>query len=286
MRNSAVDNPAFIARTIGDWLNSWRTTRPEQLKSYAEVPRLTMTRGQYTFATHCAACHTIGRGDGIGPDLRGVTAVRDRAWLSRFIVEPDKMMAERDPIALALLEKYEQVRMPNLGLSREDAAAILGYVEEQSAAAPAPAARRAATPVSTVAGGGSSRLTPIVDRYLRIQRALHADALDGTVVDARAIAAEALALGAPGRSIQAAAEKFQRAPDIRGVRDAFGALSDAIIRYAEEGKAGLGDYVTAAYCPMAKKYWLQTGQKVQNPYYGQAMSECGRIVPALPHLGR
>src|SRR5438445_2763797 len=64
MRNSGVDNPSFLARTIGDWLNSWQTASKAPLKSYAEVPtRLTLDRGQYTFANHCAACHTIGGGD-------------------------------------------------------------------------------------------------------------------------------------------------------------------------------------------------------------------------------
>jgi protein SCO1 len=41
--------------------------------------------GQYLFATRCAACLTIGHGDVVGPDLRGVTLMRDEAWLARFI---------------------------------------------------------------------------------------------------------------------------------------------------------------------------------------------------------
>jgi hypothetical protein len=247
---------------------------------------LTLTRGQYTFATHCAACHTIGRGDGIGPDLRGVTARRDRAWLSRFIVEPDKVMAERDPIALSLRDKYKQVRMPNLGLSVQDAAAILGYVDEQTAAAPAAMGRPSAAQASGPAGRPASELTPIVDRYLRIQRALHGDTLEGIGAEARAIASGAKSLGAGTQLMQAAAEEFQHAADITAARAAFAALSDAIITYARDRKAGLGDDVAVAYCPMARKHWLQSGDKVQNPFYGRAMSECGRIVSALPDLSR
>ena len=34
MRNSAVDNPSFLARTIGDWLDSWQNAKKETLKSY------------------------------------------------------------------------------------------------------------------------------------------------------------------------------------------------------------------------------------------------------------
>jgi cytochrome oxidase Cu insertion factor (SCO1/SenC/PrrC family) len=57
MRNSALDNPKFIARTIGDWLNSWQTPTNNALKSYAEAPTRTFNQGQYTFAYHCSACH-------------------------------------------------------------------------------------------------------------------------------------------------------------------------------------------------------------------------------------
>ena len=76
MRNSAVDNPKFLATTIGDWLNSWQTKSKTQLPSYADAPKLTLDQGQYTFRNHCAACHTIGRGDHLGPDLLGVTTTR------------------------------------------------------------------------------------------------------------------------------------------------------------------------------------------------------------------
>src|SRR5215218_4821774 len=66
MRNSAMDNPKFLSRTIGDWLNSWQTAKKSS-KSYADVPAFTFDQGEYTFRNHCAACHTIGRGDHFGP---------------------------------------------------------------------------------------------------------------------------------------------------------------------------------------------------------------------------
>jgi mono/diheme cytochrome c family protein len=56
-----------------------------------DAPRLSIPDpGQYIFATHCAACHSIGQGDKIGPDLLGVTSIRDRTWLRRFIATPEK----------------------------------------------------------------------------------------------------------------------------------------------------------------------------------------------------
>jgi mono/diheme cytochrome c family protein len=281
MRNSAMDNPSFMARTIGDWLNSWQTAPKEPLKSYAEVSRPTFSRGQYTFANHCAACHTIGRGDHIGPDLYGVTAVRERAWLSRFIVEPDKVVAEGDPIALSLRAKYKQVRMPNLDLNEQDAAALIDYIDEQSGTLPVTAGQAAQT---TVAPASDMNLTPLIDAYLRMQQALHGDSVAGLGEYARAAAAAAATLGSRGESIRLATGAFHSAGDVKAARTAFGQLGDAIMRVAKEVNAPLSDDVEVAYCPMAQKYWLQKAATVQNPFYGQAMPQCGRITPGLPDL--
>ena len=129
MRNSAVDNPQFLATTVGNFLG-WKDTTPKQ--SYAEARPLVLDPGEYFFQSQCSVCHTIGQGDKVGPDLLGLTARRDRTWLTRYIMAPDKMLAERDPIAVALFEKYQYARMPNLRLSSAEVAAVLSYVEARS----------------------------------------------------------------------------------------------------------------------------------------------------------
>jgi protein SCO1/2 len=283
MRNSAVDNPSFMARTIGDWLNSWQNAKKETLKSYTEVPaRLTLDRGQYTFANHCAACHTIGRGDHLGPDLLGVTAARDRDWLTRFIVAPDEVRAAGDPIALELRAKYKQVMMPRLDLGTDDAAALIDYIDRQGRAVREATGTSGETTTAVTTAGAN--LKPIVDPYLRIQLALNADSLGASRNDARSIGAEAAKFGASGAAIAAASGEFQKAADLRAARTAFAQLGDAIMIYAQESGAAIGDEIKVAYCPMAQKYWLQKGEKIQNPYYGKAMSECGRIKATLPSL--
>ena len=131
MRNSAVDNPQFLATTIGNFLG-WRDTKSG--KSYEEARPLSVGQGEYLFGSRCAACHTVGQGDKMGPDLAGVTLRRDRAWLARYVAEPDKMLAEGDPIATALFEKYKNARMPNLRLGSADVNAVLTYLETKSSA--------------------------------------------------------------------------------------------------------------------------------------------------------
>ncbi len=136
MKNSALDNPRFLSIMIGQYLDGWQHRAAEPLKSYAEAPKLsTADNGQYLFTSKCAACHTIGHGDRVGPDLAGVTRVRDRAWLTRYMETPDEVLAAGDPIATALFQQYKEVRMPNLRLSEADVAALIGYLAAQDAAA-------------------------------------------------------------------------------------------------------------------------------------------------------
>ncbi len=133
MRNSAVDNPRFLATTIGNFFG-WTSRQPA--KSYAEVSSSRMPeKREYFFQSRCGACHTVGNGDGVGPDLAGVTTRRDRAWLTRYLAEPDRVRAEGDPIAMALFAKYKNVPMPNLRLSGIEIAALLSYLELHGAAA-------------------------------------------------------------------------------------------------------------------------------------------------------
>ena len=132
MRHSAVDNPDFLASSMGTFFG-WRDMRGG--KSYAEARPLKVDNGAYLFASRCSVCHSIGQGDKMGPDLLGVTARRERTWLLRYIQVPDRVLASGDPIAKTLSEKYQSVRMPNVSLGGADAAAIVSYLETQSVAA-------------------------------------------------------------------------------------------------------------------------------------------------------
>jgi len=88
--------------------------------------------GKNIFEKTCSACHTIGQGAGVGPDLKGVTSRRDITWLLRWIQEPEKMRAEGDSIAMRLLEEHKNFPMPNYALSETEAIDILGYIAAES----------------------------------------------------------------------------------------------------------------------------------------------------------
>jgi protein SCO1/2 len=132
MRNSALDNARLLAVTLTRFADGWK--RPSTaVRSYAAATQLPVTKGQYLFSTKCAACHTIGYGDRVGPDLSHVTDRRDGSWLARYLAAPDEMLARGDPIARLLHDKYNSVNMPNLGLPTEDVTALIDYLRSEAA---------------------------------------------------------------------------------------------------------------------------------------------------------
>jgi protein SCO1/2 len=140
IRDSSMDNAQYIAVIIRDWLSSWGDRTPgtgNADQSYAEkrpLPASATDKGAYLFQTRCAACHTIGQGDSLGPDLLGVTAVRKRDWLAGMIAAPNEMLSKKDPVATALFIRYNELRMPNLRLGEVDVDALIGYLQSQDAA--------------------------------------------------------------------------------------------------------------------------------------------------------
>jgi len=105
--------------------------------------------GNKIFQEKCTACHTLGKGPLVGPDLNGVTARRPREWLEQWIAAPDAMLAKKDPVATELLRQWRNVPMPNQGLSTSDVTAVLAYLETAAAqpSAPAAAGQAASAPV-------------------------------------------------------------------------------------------------------------------------------------------
>lgn len=83
--------------------------------------------GADLFRTRCSACHTLGQGERVGPDLAGVTRRRDYAWIRGMILAPDSM-TRADPDAQALRERY-QVQMVTPGdFGNGHAAALLEFL--------------------------------------------------------------------------------------------------------------------------------------------------------------
>lgn len=110
-------------------------------------------QGSTIFASKCAACHTIGKGKSVGPDLKGITTTEDPAWLAKWIAAPSVLVKAGDPTATRLVKQYP-LQMPDLGLAPSDVNAVLAYIAQQSGSRGS--ANTAAAPVAALPPGDAA----------------------------------------------------------------------------------------------------------------------------------
>jgi protein SCO1 len=135
IKRSPYENPQMLANLVSGHLNPkgmlLSETGPKQSYDKAvAVPGGDV--GQQLYRSRCASCHSIGGGDGLGPDLLMVTGKHTEAWLTRWLMEPDKMLAEGDPYATAQMKQFRNLAMPNLKLSANDAAQLIAFMDRES----------------------------------------------------------------------------------------------------------------------------------------------------------
>jgi nitrite reductase (NO-forming) len=115
-------------------------------------------KGKLSFDSKCLACHSIGGGDKLGPDLYGVSKRRTDNWLAKWLKSPEQML-QSDADAKAMLDKYK-VPMPNQNLSDSEIAEYISYfrwadanLRPQGKEQPQPAASGAALPPNKTLSG-------------------------------------------------------------------------------------------------------------------------------------
>jgi mono/diheme cytochrome c family protein len=88
--------------------------------------------GEQTFQVACAACHTIGGGRLVGPDLAGIHDRRSQAWLEHFVKSPKSLVDSGDSDAVAIFEEYNQLVMPDAFITDEQIIEVLAYLKVAS----------------------------------------------------------------------------------------------------------------------------------------------------------
>lgn len=78
----------------------------------------------------CVACHKIGEGRLVGPDLAGVTDRRSFTWIYSMMTNPDSML-QSDSTAQRLLGEHF-TPMPNQKVQPEEARALYEYLRAQN----------------------------------------------------------------------------------------------------------------------------------------------------------
>jgi cytochrome oxidase Cu insertion factor (SCO1/SenC/PrrC family) len=139
MKGSPYENPAYTADQLGSWLHNYKDYRGDVARFEAAPTYLrNQSDGEKLFRHRCQSCHTIGSTSGdrpLGPDLQDVVKRRDAKWLSRWLREPNRMIAEKDPIALELLARYK-IPMPNISLDDHDVRLLVEFMAAESALTP------------------------------------------------------------------------------------------------------------------------------------------------------
>jgi cytochrome c551/c552 len=91
-------------------------------------------RGKAVWAnTGCMICHRINDGRSAGPDLGGLYERRTAEWVKRFIKNTPEML-ETDSIAIALLDDFKKIKMPQVKLSDRDIDAVMHFIAQEDAA--------------------------------------------------------------------------------------------------------------------------------------------------------
>ena len=130
IKRSPFEETKALVRVLGTRLQSKSTATLMGNHEADRVPA--QSSGEALFRSNCEACHSIGKEDGLGPGLQGVTKMRDRAWLTRWIKTPDKVLADKDPIAVDLYNRYKKILMPNLRLSDSEVEELIIYMDASS----------------------------------------------------------------------------------------------------------------------------------------------------------
>ncbi len=104
-----------------------KPNEPQQHTAVVQTAAADVQQGKELFQTKgCTACHTIGHGKIVGPDLKGVTSIRTRQWLTDWLGHTQQMQAT-DPTAKKLLKEYA-VPMPQQSLSDTQIRALIDYL--------------------------------------------------------------------------------------------------------------------------------------------------------------
>jgi len=106
--------------------------------------------GEKIFKTTCMACHTIGKGRLVGPDLKNVHKKRTNTWMKEFIMSSTSMIKRGDKEAVTIFNEYSKMPMPDHALSDGQFLSLVEYIKKQSLVSVIEKKKKVKTAVSVV----------------------------------------------------------------------------------------------------------------------------------------
>jgi cytochrome c2 len=85
--------------------------------------------GETDFITYCGACHSIGQGRLVGPDLAGIHDRRSQDWLEKFVKSSQSMINSGDAQAVAIAAEFNNMIMPDSIISAAQIKDVLSYIQ-------------------------------------------------------------------------------------------------------------------------------------------------------------
>ena len=84
--------------------------------------------GKTLFTNYCSACHTVGKGRLVGPDLIGISENRPEEWLISFIQSSQSIINSGDDLAKQVFDDYNGLLMPDQPLSNDQVIKVLDFI--------------------------------------------------------------------------------------------------------------------------------------------------------------
>jgi len=135
----AAPPAASTPATVGSDLTPWQLENGigpiTETITLGAVNHEMAEEGQKLFEAKCSACHKLGERY-VGPPLGGILDKVTPAFAMNMILNPQEMYT-RHPVAKKLLGEY-MTQMPALGLTQEQARAVVEYLRTTPPPAPAP----------------------------------------------------------------------------------------------------------------------------------------------------
>lgn len=187
-------------------------------------------------------------------------------------------------------------------MAPEGGAAPVGHQHGEAPPPARPATKPATAPKVAVPEAFRKQLGGVLDNVLTIAGTLANDDLESSRAGASqakqslaSVDMSGLTGEAHGRWMESLSaltlslDKMVAAKDIESFRTAFASLSPEMARAVKAFGPVRSEPVYDLRCPMAfdnrGATWLQEGKTVRNPYFGNAMLTCGKVIETIPAEG-